>query len=127
MCSRGVWQLRGLMISYCRWGGSSRGVREFLERDFVQFAEANPQIQFCAVPRGSREPYARGYYVRDKSKTLSLKNLSAQMVAERLQFLRDMRPLGLRKWAKPFRTTPSIQGHWELGQQLDRPHRTLRG
>ena len=27
MCSRGTWQLRGLLFSYCEYGGSSRGVR----------------------------------------------------------------------------------------------------
>jgi hypothetical protein len=33
--------------------------------------------------------------------------------------------VGLRKFAKPFRTSPSVQGEWQLGQLL-RPHLTLR-
>ena len=64
--------------------------------------------------------------MRDREKTLSLSNLSMQQVMERVQFLRNARPVGMQKWAKPFRTTPSIQGEWEMGQLLDKPHRTIR-
>lgn len=27
MSQRGVWQLRKLVVKYCNWGGSSRGIR----------------------------------------------------------------------------------------------------
>ena len=46
-------------------------------------------------------------------------------VAMQVQSLRDSRPNKLRKWAKPFRTSPSIQGPWEMGRELG-PHRTIR-
>ena len=46
--------------------------------------------------------------------------------AEPVQLLRDMRPLPLRKWDKAFRSTPSVQGAWEMGHELTRPHRVLR-
>ena len=92
----------------------------------MPFAEANPQIQICVQEKPNRHPIVRGYYVRDRDKTLSLRSLSPEQIVERLQFLRDMRPMGLRKWAKPFRSSPSIQGMWELGQLLDRPHSTIR-
>ena len=126
MCSRGVWQLRSLLISYCPKGGSSRGVREYAERLLVPFAEANPQIQIAWHMRPNRHPAVRGYYLQDRSKRLCLRNLSAEQVVERISFLRDSRPVGMRKNAKEFRTTPSIQGEWELGQLLDAPHRSIR-
>lgn len=92
----------------------------------MPFAEANPQIQVCVSKRPNRHPFVQGWYVRDRDKQLSLKNLSMEQVAERVQLLRDMRPIGLSKWARPFRSPPSIQGEWQMGQILDRPHTTIR-
>ena len=101
--------------------------RQYLEKHLVPFAEANPQIQMAVCTRPNRHPFIQGWYVRDPSKTLSLKNLSPEQVIERITFLRDVRPVGLRKDAKPFRTSPSVQGEWSFGHILDTPHRTLRG
>jgi large subunit ribosomal protein L43 len=84
-------------------------------------------MQIAVAERPYRHPYVMAWYLKDRPKQLSLKNLSKEQVAERLQFLRDMRPVGLDKWAKAFRTTPSVQGEWSLGQRLDRPHRSIRG
>ena len=124
--NRGVWQLRSLLIQYCNRSGSSRGVKDYAERFLVPFAEANPQLSIAVSMRPGKHPYVRGWYVQDRPKRLSLINLSAEQVIERIQLLRDMRPIGLRKNAKAFRTTPSIQGEWELGQKLDRPHAVVR-
>lgn len=126
MTTRGVWQLRSLVISYCEHSGSSRGVREFLSNQLVPFATANPQLQIVAQLRRDRHPSVQGDYVtEDEKKKLSLKSLSAQQVEVQIQSLRDGRPIKLRKWAKPFRTSPSIQGPWEMGQELG-SHRTIR-
>mmetsp|Transcript_4552 Transcript_4552/g.8859 ORF Transcript_4552/g.8859 Transcript_4552/m.8859 type:complete len:130 (+) Transcript_4552:39-428(+) len=126
MTTRGVWQLRSLVISYCERSGSSRGTREYLSNYLVPFATANPHMQILVQQRKDRHPYVLGVYVTDdEKKQLSLKNLSASQVAHQVQTLRDSRPLKVRKWAKPFRTSPSIQGPWEMGQELG-SHRTIR-
>src|SRR3989338_1813232 len=46
MTTKGVWQLAGLRLRYCDWGGSSSGMREFLSghgpalrRERFSFAE----------------------------------------------------------------------------------------
>ena len=126
MCSRGVWQLRSLMLQFCNHGGSSRGVRQFAEQMLVPFATANPQIQIAVSNKSGRHPLVTGFYVNDPAKTLSLKGLSAKQVLQRIQTLRDSRPVEVRKWHKQFRSSPSIQGEWELGQVLDQPHKTIR-
>ncbi len=126
MTSRGVWQLRKLVIYYCDKAGSSRGVRDYLSKSLVPFATDNPQIQIVAKHRPAKHPFVHGEYVAEgEEKQLSLKNLSATQVAMQVQSLRDSRPNKLRKWAKPFRTSPSIQGPWEMGRELG-PHRTIR-
>jgi hypothetical protein len=35
MALRGVWQLQKLVVNYCDWGGSSRGIRYDSLRSFV--------------------------------------------------------------------------------------------
>lgn len=34
-----------MLLRYCATGGSSRGVREYVETGLVPFAERNPQIE----------------------------------------------------------------------------------
>ena len=92
----------------------------------MPFATANPQIEICVCKRPNRFPKVKGWYVQDRSKELSLKGLSRLQVVERIKLLRDSRPIAVRKWAKPFRTSESVQGPWEYGQLLDRPHQTIR-
>ncbi|KAL4203566.1 hypothetical protein AMTRI_Chr01g128650 [Amborella trichopoda] len=41
MALRGVWQLEKLVVSYCNWGGSSRGIRAFMP----SFIDKNPQLE----------------------------------------------------------------------------------
>ena len=136
-----------MVLSYCERGGSSKGVRcaplrnavthcaaspspstrsNFLETMLVPFAEHNPQISIQVAIRPHRYPQVVAEYLVDKPKALSLKGLSAHQVSTRIQLLRDMRPLPLRKWDKAFRSTPSVQGAWEMGHELTRPHRVLR-
>lgn len=61
MARRGVFELNEVILKYSRDGGSSRGVREFVERDLVPFARRNPQIvirtTFC-----NGHPFVVGRY-----------------------------------------------------------------
>ena len=52
MARNGVWELEHLLIRYCGTSASSKGVREFVERDLVEFAKKNPQIQFKTEIKG---------------------------------------------------------------------------
>jgi len=119
MCTRGVWQLNKLVVRYCEHSGSSQGVRAWLTNQLVPYAKANPQIQFVAFRRPAKHPVVVGEYLTDGTKSLSLKGCSWQQVQMRIDYLRDSRPIRLRKWARPFRVTPSVQGGWKMGQQLD--------
>ena len=104
----------------------ARVCRQYLEEHLVDLAKANPQVEIAVSVRHGRHPWVRGFYLRDSEKTLSLRGLSAFQIVERVGFLRDTRSINMYKNSKAFRTTPSIQGAWELGRQLDLPHRTLR-
>lgn len=67
--NHGRLQLQELVVRYCGWGGSSRGVRraasacwydavcrEFIGRELVKFAEANPAVQINVVRVNNQHP-----------------------------------------------------------------------
>ena len=117
MCTRGVWQLHSMIISYCPTGGSSRGVREALRTTIPKFAEANPQIVFKALPKANQHPQLLGLYLDDtKRQTISLRNAQPEDV---VRFASDLRNRTGRKktHVKENKKTsnPSVQGIWEPG------------
>jgi len=126
MCTRGVWQMRKVMIKYCDYSGSSAGVRDWIQTQLTPFAKANPHLEVIVSRNPGKEPHVRARYLADGDKALSLKNLSWKQVTMRVQMLRDARPVKLKKWDKPFRSTPSVQGEWTMGQELHNEHRVIR-
>lgn len=61
MARRGVWELQELLIKYSLDGGSSCGVREFVEQGLVSFAQRNPQISIATQLRAGH-PTVEGKY-----------------------------------------------------------------
>ena len=122
--------------------------RNYLETRLVPFARANPQIEITVSKSPAKHPHVQALYVADGTKAVSLRNYSAHQVASPsplrwtapvpsaalvhapqvdtvIAGLRDSRPVRLRKWDKPFRSSPSVQGEWRIGQKLDRPHTVI--
>eukprot|EP01027_Heterolobosea_sp_BB2_P003104 GEZU01004701.1.p2 GENE.GEZU01004701.1~~GEZU01004701.1.p2 ORF type:complete len:151 (+),score=20.81 GEZU01004701.1:48-455(+) len=113
MSRNGVFQLRKIIINYCDIGGSSRGVREYINTELFKFAEKNPQIQFEVKLRRGHHPYVAGEYVHGKVHTHPLQNVSAETVAEKLLMLRNQWGTKAKKMLYGKKTrNPSIQGEW---------------
>ena len=139
MAKRGVWALRQLTLHYCKNGGSSRGVREFIETGLADFASQNPQIQCRTVVRNGRHPYVQGLYPmniqayeqaiaaegtyermdRDRTLETTVKNMLPEEVEQELWALRartGRKALSNSKLKKGwFSRHPSIQGMWAPG------------
>ena len=49
-------QLMRITIKFCKESPTSKGVREFIERDIVEFAKQNPGSAIYLKPRRHRAP-----------------------------------------------------------------------
>ncbi|CAD6336955.1 unnamed protein product [Miscanthus lutarioriparius] len=62
MALRGVWQLQKLVVNYCDWGGSSRGIRDFMEAHLPAFKEKNPHLEVVTELVRGQHPNLKGIY-----------------------------------------------------------------
>jgi hypothetical protein len=63
MSIRGVWQLETLLLRFCKQGGSSGGLREYIKAGGIQsFAASNPSISINVVHAAGKHPLAVGKY-----------------------------------------------------------------
>jgi large subunit ribosomal protein L43 len=88
MSLRGVRQLKELLIRYSDIDGSSRGVREWIQKDVVAFAQANPSVTIRTEKKRNVHPFVRGMYENGNSKTICIKNETPEGV---FGFVKDLR------------------------------------
>ena len=124
MATRGIKQLQKLRIVYCEYGGSSRYVREFLQKSaptattthkhsIVQFALDNPTVEVLCQLRPGKHPYVRGEYLTGNFKQECIKNQPILEIRKAMQRLNNSSGRKLVKFEKPVVTqTPSVQGVW---------------
>eukprot|EP00041_Stephanoeca_diplocostata_P004951 m.53794 g.53794 ORF g.53794 m.53794 type:complete len:134 (-) comp15464_c0_seq2:83-484(-) len=81
-------QMRKLTLFYSPKGGSSKGCREFINKDFVKFASERPSSVFTAttIP-DSRHPHFLVEYLNGRGYKVDLKNLSDKEVLEHATIL----------------------------------------
>jgi len=91
MSLRGVWQCVSLTLSYSRQGGSSKGVRDFVQNGGLQkFAKANPQIMIYVNPKQHRHPHVDGEWLSGFKMAYPLLNLSHGEVEKAMESMRNM-------------------------------------
>ncbi|CAI8058383.1 39S ribosomal protein L43, mitochondrial [Geodia barretti] len=112
-CVRYICQLKRLTLQYCKNGGSSRGIREFLSETVAQFAKENPHLTVYVRQRPGRHPRIVAEFLSGNSRVVSVKNMSVEEVAGHISLLRTSSGIKTVKLAKPWHTdNPSIQGNW---------------
>mmetsp|Transcript_27625 Transcript_27625/g.51514 ORF Transcript_27625/g.51514 Transcript_27625/m.51514 type:complete len:132 (-) Transcript_27625:101-496(-) len=112
---RGQWQLKKLVINYCKTE-SSRGVYDLMKNGkLVDFAKKNPQLQIVTRRNQRRLPYLMAQYEGNVKQDLSLKNLTDDEIIEGMTMMRNRsgrHTYELKHWGQPITNTPSVQGVW---------------
>jgi len=64
MVSRGVPQLKNIRLYFCDFGGSSAGVRSFLQSEaLLNFMNANEHLRLEVYMRRNHHPYISSTYI----------------------------------------------------------------
>uniref|UniRef100_A0A5G2QI11 Large ribosomal subunit protein mL43 n=1 Tax=Sus scrofa TaxID=9823 RepID=A0A5G2QI11_PIG len=110
---RYVQQLQRLSFSLSRDAPSSRGAREFVEREVTDFARRNPGVVIYVNPRPCCVPRVVAEYLNGAVREESIHCKSVEEIAALVQKLADQSGLDVIRIRKPFHTdSPSIQGQW---------------
>lgn len=100
-------------FKFGKFGGHSRGLREFIETDLVNFSRSNPGIAIYLKPRMSTSPVMVAEYLNGSSHWFSFKAMNKIEITEWLDFHVTKSGEQVKRYRKPHHTDwPSIQGVW---------------
>ncbi|KAJ2524010.1 39S ribosomal protein L51, mitochondrial [Coemansia sp. RSA 2049] len=106
-----VFPCRKMVFNYCERSGSSKAMMEYLQKEALEFAKGNPQIEVIVQPRPSKHPLIRAFYTNGKQKTKTVRKCSIEEIPEVVKSLRDHSGHTLRRWNKyVLSDTPSVRG-----------------
>ncbi|KOB71986.1 Mitochondrial ribosomal protein L43 [Operophtera brumata] len=111
---RYVCQLQRVVLKFCKTHGASRGLRDFIEQDLVEFAKGNPGVVVYLKPRRHRGPVVVAEYLNGERIWMNMHNKTHSEITKWIETLRtqqgDVSATRLRKYQ--YTAYPSIQGPW---------------
>ncbi|KAG8229581.1 hypothetical protein J437_LFUL010173 [Ladona fulva] len=110
---RYICQLQRITIKFCKHHGASRGVRNFIENDLVDFARNHPGIVVYLKPRRHRSPVLSAEYLNGDKDYVCCHNFTVEEVRKWMSVLRTQQSGQTIRYRKMWHTDhPSIQGVW---------------
>ncbi|XP_073236229.1 large ribosomal subunit protein mL43-like [Porites lutea] len=110
---RFVRPLQRLVLNYCQRGGSSRGIREYIDKNVVEFAKNNPEVTVYVRERNGKHPRIVANFINGNSKIVEVKNKTPEEIKEWVERLRNESGVKVQKIRQFWHTeNPSIQGTW---------------
>ncbi|KAF7487722.1 39S ribosomal protein L43 [Sarcoptes scabiei] len=110
---RYVCQLQRLTIKFCKSGGTSLGVRKFIETKLIDFSRQNPGVVVYIKPRFHRSPVIVSEYLNGQTHWMSIRNFSDTEISWWLEILRTRSGFELTQLLSERNVLiPSVQGIW---------------
>merc|ERR1711911_234780 len=110
---RFVPQLQRITFKFCKNHGGSRGVRDFVESDLLDFARLNPGTVVYLKPRRHRSPVLVAEYLNGQREHMSCHNFTREEVLKWVEYLRTRSGEPVERLRRFQHTDyPSIQGVW---------------
>ncbi|PPQ98893.1 hypothetical protein CVT24_003524 [Panaeolus cyanescens] len=81
--------IRKLVFEYCDKWPTSQNTRTYLLNNIQHFARQNPHVEVVVKQRNHKEPIVRGFYVNNRDKVISLKDLEVTAIQKKVQLLLD--------------------------------------
>lgn len=111
-----------ITMTYCNFGGSSAGMREFLRLRLSKFAKQYPEVEFKVVEKVGQHPVLKGEYStpnatsdssKDAFKQICVRKWNIDVIENKLKLLINSSG---KKLSKPkhtvVSTNPSVRGIW---------------
>ncbi|XP_014248775.1 39S ribosomal protein L43, mitochondrial [Cimex lectularius] len=110
---RYVCQLKRITLKFCKSNGDSKGFREFLETELVNFANKNPGVVVYVKPRRHRAPTLTAEYLNGQKDYINCHNFSKEEVYKWINLFTQRSGKEVMRYRKNWQTNnPSIQGIW---------------
>lgn len=107
-----ILQCKKITLTYCNWGGSSRGMRELLANEVKSIATKYPDVEFV-LKKKSGHPIVQAEYVTGATKTICVRNRTPSEIKEKIQTVHDSRGEPTRKYKYPVKSAnESVRGVW---------------
>ncbi|KAK9498737.1 hypothetical protein O3M35_003305 [Rhynocoris fuscipes] len=110
---RYIGQLKRVTIKFCKSHGDSKGVREFIESELIDFSRNNPGVVVYVKPRRHRSPNLTAEYLNGNREYINCHNFTKEEVYKWLNLLTTRAGKEVMRYRKLWHTdNPSIQGIW---------------
>ncbi|KAG7157672.1 39S ribosomal protein L43, mitochondrial-like [Homarus americanus] len=110
---RYVQQLQRITFKFCKTHGGSRGMRDFIEKDLIEFARMNPGVVVYLKPRRHRSSCLKAEYLNGGEEYISAHKQSSEEIKKWVEYLRTQSGYSVERLRKYQHTDrPSIQGPW---------------
>ncbi|KAJ8950450.1 hypothetical protein NQ318_010327 [Aromia moschata] len=111
---RYVCQLQRVVLKFCKNNGSSRGMRDFIESELVNYAKENPGVVVYLKPRRHRTAVIKAEYLNGDAQWISCRNFTQEEISKWMNLLKTQSNNNTGTRLKKLWHTdhPSIQGPW---------------
>jgi large subunit ribosomal protein L43 len=85
----------------------------FIKASLPAFAKRNPSIEISISPRPRRHPVIRAHYINGNERSISVRNMTNELVREKAELLRDASGEKNVRSSKPVTSiNESVRGIW---------------